>query len=251
MPKKSLKQGVHLELKIVDAVIQGKIVQSEEIDIGKVKKWCEALEKSFLGVFKEFGPFIDFSQQIELAYFYGPAFLRQAPSLALRDFLSLSSKVTTCDFIFRRIFWFENQSVLASNEARENAQQVKQSLKELTVNAAFYSLVPTTFRKIFQCGSGKKNAPKKQLKLLNTVVLKVALWLHNNQNNLNTALLPVEELLMLDSVLDDVQRLCEIYTEINEQIDEKDDFQQALNLIGKMLDEVCELLQIFYMCERP
>lgn len=245
-----LKNGIHIQLKIFNGSLEGNLSHVEDIELDRLQRWCELMEKSFIGVLKEFGTFTEISEQLELAYFYGSSQLREAPALALRDFLSLSKKLKVYDFIFRRVVWFCDQSPLDSLFAREKALEVRKSLqKKVTVNGAFYSLVPEQSKNMFLAESLVDFPENDLMKNLKTSVLKSVLWISNSQSHLDSDALPVEELLLFDAVFADLQNLCEIYRKLPVDKTSLDDFSGAVDLNSTMLGEVCELLQIYYLSD--
>ncbi|MCH2207542.1 MAG: hypothetical protein MK132_16925 [Lentisphaerales bacterium] len=248
--KEQLRHGAHLALTISSGELSGHFVQSDDIPLCEVQRWCEMMEKSFLGVLKEFGPFYDISQQLELAYFYGPSLLRESTSLALRDFMKLSNKLKVYDFIFRRTVWFTDQKPLDSHFAQEAGHKIQTSLlSPIQVNSAFFTLVPEESKNLFNAPDFCEIQNSELLKDLKQAVLRAVLWLRNSQSNLKLSAVPVEELLIFEVVFDDLQELCEVYTALTINEQNQQDLRVALKLNTAMLQEVCELLQIFYLSE--
>ncbi|MCM8537864.1 MAG: hypothetical protein NE334_18120 [Lentisphaeraceae bacterium] len=244
-----IQNGVHLSLIVKEGTVSGELLQSEDINLGAVKTWCEQMEKTLLGVFKEFGPFYDISQQLELAYFYGPNKLRSCPSLAIRDFIKLSAYIESKSFVFRKILWFKDRNPLESAFAIDKATKFRDALaSSLEVDAAFYSLLPVECELFFSSvnneAMSEKNAPSE----LQVAVNKFALWVKNSQDNLSGSELAVEEMLILESVFLDLQYLCQRFLNPALVVDPKE-FLQAVELNTKMLQEVCELLQFFYFSD--
>ncbi|MCM8532057.1 MAG: hypothetical protein NE330_12910 [Lentisphaeraceae bacterium] len=241
-----IQNGVHLSLVVKKGRLEGKLLQSEEINLGAVKVWCEQMEKTLLGVFKEFGPFYDISQQLELAYFYGPSKLRNCPSLAMRDFIKLSSFIESKSFVFRQILWFRGKNPLDSTYSIDKANKFRNSLSSsLEVDAAFYSLIPSDCKSFFKSIDALLKNDLEAPSELQLAVNKLALWIKNSQANLNGSELAVEEMLILESVFLDLQYLCQRF--FNRVLDvDLEEFLKAVELNTKMLQEVCELLQFFY-----
>jgi hypothetical protein len=245
--KDELKAGSHLELKLSKDRLDGILVQSDQIALSKIRQWCESLEKSFLSVIKEFGPFASVSEQVSLAYFYGPSLLRKSPSLALRDFINLSPKLEIRDFIFQRIVWIKGEDPLKSCQAISQATQIKQALlTSIEVTQAFFKRIPSSAKPLFKTGESEYRVKGKENVKLDSLVLRSVLWLQNSQGNLKRSCLPIEELLIFDAIFQDIQNLCVLYDDLSSERFELEDFKDALDLSSRMLQEVCELLQMYY-----
>lgn len=245
-----LQAGDHLQILLKGNCLTAEIFNSEDIDLLKAQSWCEKFEKSLLSVFREFGPFQDFTTQIELAYFYGQESLRTSGPIALRDFLNLSKKIELVDFVFQKILWFSDRDPVSSSEAVKKLKNLKTSFRgKVSVCDSFFSLLKKDLKKEFEplSTSSLSHLEKDGVyKKLETGVTRVALWIINHKSLFLDDEMPASELLMFEAAFIEFQFLCTFYVENKNTKDFAENFQEALEFNFEILLELMDFLREYY-----
>ena len=246
-----LQAGDHLHIILRKGRLEAKIFHSEDIDIQKAQNWCVQFEKSLLGVLREFGPFYEFSTQIELAYFYGAESLRKQGPIALRDFLSLSKKIKLVDFIFQKIIWYSDQDPVKSAEAQRKLSSMRECFGEKTVVCpSFYSLLSDDLQKAFVVLSPFDAAQMVESKAssqkLSKAARRTALWIINNRALFQDEDMPEAELLMFEAAFNEFQFLCTFYMDNKDDRDFEENFLEALELNFEIFTELMAFLTEYF-----
>ena len=246
-----LQPGDHLEITLKENCLYAQIINSEDIDLQKAQLWCEKFEKSLLSVLREFGPFQDFTTQLELAYFYGPKSLRLDGPIALRDFLNLSKKIELVDFIFRKILWFSDSDPVKSSEALSSLSRMKVGFCDKVIVCDFFYLLLDEELKCEFTAQGRStfatdDENSEIYKKLQLAVRKVALWIKNHKSIFVDDEMPAAELLMFEAAFSEFQFLCNFYIENKRFEGFIESFDEALEFNFEILVELMDFLREYY-----
>jgi hypothetical protein len=117
-------------------------------DFNAARRWCETLEQKLIDDFDEIGPLSTVAEQLAVALYEGPEFLRREPAMHFGGFLSWSKKVRIIGDSMRTFLWhvdgdppklfdFIDENFEKRGEDEGELEHLMQDLG-LTVNEAEY-----------------------------------------------------------------------------------------------------------------